>query len=288
MAHHSTIPHRWPICLLAAAPGALTVAGHAARSLGAGRPVQIVVLLLALLLAAVFAAAIVRARQVPTWALAGTGVALPLLFGAAWARWFAPPAQSFAPPAGQAFVSALLPGIGLAGYAGLLWITYRRAQSEGPAAALLLAGPLTLLAFAIMDPTYALNWYVDNRLLAAGLEALALTPALLLLPVWVLRAGSWRGQSWSLLGMSALSLALMALIPLITAAVRTEQGALNAPPLTEAVLYLIPVRAAFAAFFWALLAVAVALTLRAGREWRKIPNIDLTPENPKSRVRSLL
>lgn len=288
MTHHSTVPHPWRSSLLAAAPGALTIAALGARSLGVGHAMQPLLVVLAAAIAVYFVAGVHRARRAPTWALAGIGLALSVLFAAAWDRWFAPPAQPFAPPAGRALLSALLPGIGLAGYAGLLWATYQRAQSEGPAAALLLSAPVTLLAFAIMDPTYGFFLYLDSRAVAAGVEALALAPALVALPVWVLRAGSWRSQTWGLLGLSALSLGLMALAPLITAAARAEQGVLNAPPLSAAILYIVPVRTAIAAFFWALLALAVALTLRAGREWRKTLNIGLTPESPKSRVRSLL
>ncbi len=268
MTQDDAPPRPWRICLLAAAPGALYLSWIIAQTLNAGRFVQASILLPAAALAILYLAHIVRAHRLPVWALTGIGLAFPALLGASWDLLFPAPAVAMEPPAARQLAAALLPGIWLTLYAGLLWIAYRRAPTEGPAAALLLVGPVTLLAHTIMDPTYGFFIYVDSlsldsRALAAAAEALILLPALIFLPLWVLRAPSRRAQTWRLLAMSALSLELMALTPLITAVARAQHNVLNAPPLSEAIPYTLLTGTTFAAFFWGLLALVVGLTLRA-------------------------
>ena len=266
MVHRSAAPQPWPDCLLAVAPGLLYVIATGAQIIGAGREYRPFLFLLATVVAIAFAAGILRAGRLPTWALAGIGLTVPALFAAGWGLAFPAPSQSPQPPPDLELANALLPAVLLFIYAALLWAAMRRARAVGPAAALLLVGPVTLLAFAVMDPTYGFFLYVESLFMAAALEAFILLPALVLLPICILRAGSQRGQARCLLALSALSLELMALAPLVTAVARVQQGVLNAPPLAEAVPYTLLVGTAFAVFFWGLLALTVLLTLRIGKQ----------------------
>lgn len=268
MQDHKIQPQTWGEVSLGVLPGSLIVVGQFTSTITSASWIlqTWAVLITSILILSGYLIVNLRRKTALIWTFPGISISIAMLLPAAFNLITAAlPTQANGMPVGYQIINTITSLLGLSLFIVSIVIGAYLARRYQSVATLLVSGWIALVAYALMDPTYGFFIWFEDRLFTAVMDAVSLIPFLILLPIWVLRARSEEERRKGFLSMSALSLVLMILIPILRDVVMWEHGVSGAQPLYQSIPHTIMWGTLSASIFWGILLGIILLYNRVGR-----------------------
>jgi hypothetical protein len=256
MQDYKIQPQPWWVVALGILPGILIVVGQFTSTIiSASWVLQTwAVLITTILSLSGYFIVNLHKKTTLIWTFPGISISIAMLLPAAFNLITAAlPTQATGMLVGYQIINTITSLLGLSLFIASIVIGAYLARRYQSVSALLASGWIALGAYGFMDPTYGFFIWFENRLFPAMMDAICLIPFLILLPIWVLRARSEEERRKGFLSMSALSLVLMILIPIMRDVAMWEREVSGAQPLHISIPRTLMWGTLYASIFWGIL-----------------------------------